>query len=259
MPRKKKEVEEIENLTPDETDLEDDTLSMIEEEVETYELATDEEVAGMTEEVVSGIELQLGVLTARIEELTTIVRKLEKKLEKAAIGDTPAPKREAGFGREGGFGGNREGGFKPREGGFRPREGGSSFRPREGGSRDGGGFRPREGGSRDGGFRPREGGGFGGNRDGGFRPREDSGSREGGFRPREGGGFGGGSRDGGFKPREGGFRPRDDSRGGGSFGGAREGGFRPREDARPSRDDSRGSSSFGGKRRDHGFGKRRDD
>ena len=225
MPRKKKEVNDgiEENLTPDETDLEDDTLSMTEDEdlsltdddtEEEYELASEADLEGMDEEVVSGIELQLGVLTARIEELTTIVRKLEKKLEKAAIGDSPAPvKRDGGFGREGGF--------KPREGGFRSdsRGGGDSrggFAPREGG------FRPRDGGSapREGGFRPR---------DDSRPPREGSDSRP----PREGGfgrGFGGSS-----APREGGFRPRDDSRG------------------------SSSPSGFGGKRRDHGFSKRRED
>ena len=78
MPRKKKT-----DLIPDETDLQDDTLEagadvgeemqeadealMLEEAEENeYELASDEEVAGLDEEAVSGIEIQLGVLTARI-------------------------------------------------------------------------------------------------------------------------------------------------------------------------------------------------
>jgi hypothetical protein len=267
MPRKKKEDVLEDTLTPDVADLDEDTID------EGFALASEEEVADMPEEELSGVELQLGVLTARIEELTTIVRKLEKKLEKAGIGDSAAPQKrerrdeDEGFGGRG-FGAAREGGFGRREGsGFRPREAGGGFRSREGG---GGGFRPREGGeSRGGGFGRRDdaprGGGFGGgNREGGFGRRDDSrgggfgGNREGGFKPREGGGFGGGNREGGFKPREGG-----ESRGGGfgrGFGrGGDSGGFKPRgEDSRGG--GSRDGGGFGGKRRDHGFGgKRRED
>ncbi len=79
-----------------------------------------------------------------------------------------------------GDGPRRDGGDRgaPREGGFRPREGGGFNR--EGGAPREGGFRPREGGA------PREGGGF--NREGGgFRPRGDGAPREGGGFNREGG------------------------------------------------------------------------
>ena len=292
MPRKKKT-----DLIPDETDLQDDgleiavesieqleadeTLMLEEAEENEYELASDEEAAGLDEEAVSGIEIQLGVLTARIEELTTIVRKLEKKLEKAA--EAPARAAPRGdderprFDRDSRPSFNRD--SRPSGGADRPRfGGGSSDRPRFGGG--GGDSRPsfnrdsRPSGDRPSGDRDsRPGGGprFGG---GDSRPSSSRDSRPSGGsdRPR----FGGGSSD---------SRPsfnRDSRPSGDRPSGDRPSGDRPRfggtdrvtssfsRDSRPSEPRGAGerpspraerpSGESGGfaRRKDHGFGKRRD-
>ncbi len=299
MPRKKKT-----DAIPDEADLQDDTLEvsavageelqetdealMLEEAEENeYELASDEEAAGLDEEAVSGIEIQLGVLTARIEELTTIVRKLEKKLEKAA--EAPARAAPRGdderprFDRDSRPSFNRD----SRPSGDRPRFGGGD---RPSGDRPSG-DRPRFGGGDSSSSRPRFGGGSD-SRPSFNRDSRSSGSdRPSGDRPRFGGGDSRPSANRDSRPSGGSDRPRfgsgsdsrpsfnRDSRPGGS---ERPSGDRPRfggtdrvtssfsRDSRPSEprgagerpsprsDRPSGESGGFARRKDHGFGKRRD-
>ena len=237
--RKKAEVE----LQPDESDMLDD---------EVLEFATDAEVAALEPDDASGVEVQLGLLTARIEELMRVVKSFEKRLD--ALNERPSrpprdfgdrgPRRDFGdrpprrdFGdrddrprRDFDRGGDRQGGggFN-RGGGDRPQRG---FGP----SGDRGGF--NRGGDRQGG-----GGGGGFNRGGGgFDRGGDRGDRQGG-----GGGF---NRGGG-----GGFNRDAGPRGGG--GGFNRGGDRPSGD-RPSGDRPSGDRDGGGfgRRKDHGFGGR---
>jgi hypothetical protein len=290
MPRKKKT-----DAAPDEADLQDDNLEATEDTnaamtleaaEEEYVEVSDDEAEGIPPEAVNGIEIQLGVLTARIEELTGIVRRLEKKLEKTGEGRSESRPRDNSEGfrpRGGGFNRDSGGDRPPRRdfGGDRPRfdrdsRGGGDRDSRPGGFGGGGGGFNRD--SRPGGF----GGGGGFNRDnrGGDRDSRGGGERSGGFnRDSRPGGFnrdsrpGGGDRDsrpGGFNrdSRPGGFgggggfnrdsRPSGESRGFGRSD-ARGGDTRPTE-SRPTESRGGGDDSRGfGRRKDHGFGKRREE
>jgi hypothetical protein len=83
-PRKPKLVE----VQPDQSDLEDDQI-----ENAKYVLATEQEAATLGSDEPSGVEIQLGLLTARIEELNALVRNLAKKVEERG-GDSRPPRRD---------------------------------------------------------------------------------------------------------------------------------------------------------------------
>jgi hypothetical protein len=281
-------------ISPDESDLEDDNLDG---PVPGYVLASKEESEGLVDDDIGGVELQLGLLTAQVAELTALVRDLGKKLDgmSRAVGSREErPKRE--FDREDRP--KRDFGDRPQRSFSGGSGGGDSRGGYRGGSSGGGGYRGNTGGSSGGGYRGGSGGSGSDSRGGGSRdsrpPREgsftgprSSGPREGGFsrdggaaRPPREGGFSGprssGPREGGFSgprpQREGGFSrdgasrdsrpPRsDDSRTSRESRPPREGGFSsaPREGgfSRPERSESSAPRPEGGSE-SRGFGRRKD-
>ena len=92
------------------------------------------------------------------------------------------------------------GGYQPRNGYNRPQGGYQGNRQ--------GGYQPRQQGgyqgNRQGGYQPRQQGGYQGNRQGGYQPRQQGGyqgNRQGGYQPRQQGGYQG-NRQGGYQPRQ---------------------------------------------------------
>ncbi len=239
--RKKKAAPEVETvqLEPDEADLQDDELTNA-ATVGRGALTNTALAAGEDEfdeddlDDASGVEIQLGVLTGQIEELTRVMATLAEKLDRIEAvvrsnANRSAPSRDD----------------RPRTDASRddrPRTDASRERParRDFQSRD---DRPK----RD--FQPR-----------GDRPNRDSGERPRSFAPRSdsrGPSDRGGSSAGGDRPRS--FAPRGDSRGPSDRGGERPRSFAPRSDSRgpsdrgPARSDSRGNDSRGNDSR--GFSK----
>ena len=104
------------------------------------------------------------------------------------------------------------------DGGFRPEGFGASL---QGGGQQRGGYRPRNNYNQEGGYQPRQ--------QGGYRPRPQYGQpQEGGYQPRQQGGYRprpqyGQPQEGGYQPRQqGGYRPRP------QYGQPQEGGYQPR-------------------------------
>ena len=135
---------------------------------------------------------------------------------------------EGGF-RPEGFGAGLQGGGQQR-GGYRPRnsynnEGG--YRPRNNYNNEGG-YRPRNnynGG--EGGYQPRQQGGFQPRQQGGYRPRTNYNGGEGGYQPRQQGGYGQ-QRQGGYGQRQGGYGQQRQGGWGqqrGGYGQQRQGGY----------------------------------
>ena len=267
--RKPRKPKLVEVQSPDISDLEDDQIDSVNFNASLgssssnadaslrssgakYVLATDEEAATLGSDEPSGVEIQLGLLTARIEELNALVRNLAKKVEERGSSDSKPPRRD-----------DRPSGDRPRgdfndrpkrDFGDRPKFGDRDSRPprRDFGDRPkfgGGDDRPK----RDFGDRPRFERPSGGSDSRGSDSRGTSSDRPSGDRPARGFGRDGGDRSGGFKPREGGFAPRggSDSRSSSdSRGGGDRGGFRPREGG----SSDRGGSSSGGFRPREGGG-----
>ena len=154
-PRKPKLVE----VAPDQSDLEDDQIDASHSDNNAkYVLATDEEVATLGSDEPSGVEIQLGLLTARIEELNALVRNLAKKVEERGSSDSRPPRRDD---RPSGDRPSRDFGDRPkRDFGDRPKFGDRDSRP----PRREFGDRPKFGGGDD---RPK--------RDFGDRPKFDRG------------------------------------------------------------------------------------
>ena len=108
---------------------------------------------------------------------------------------------------------------KSNEGGFRPEGFGASLQ-QEGGYQRQGGYRPRynQGGA-DGGYQPRQQGGYGQQRGGYGNNRGGYGQQQSGYRPR----YNQDGQDGGYQPRQqGGYRPRYNQDG-------QDGGYQPRQ------------------------------
>ena len=246
--RKKKDATENQaapentTLEPDPSDLEEDTIHLSGSLADDGVVSEDE--LEMDDEAVSGTEIQLGLLTAQVEDLARLIAEMSGKLaqlENAIRSGQDRPRREfqSRDDRPRDDRPRRDFGDRPPRDFDRPRR---EFQPRDDRPRRDFGDRPPRDGSRDGGPR-RE-----------FQPRDDRPKRD--FGSRDGGGRDGGSRGFGRDNRS------SDTRGGGFSRGFDRGDSRPRpenrSDSRPPRDDIRPRPENRGDSGDRGFGRRKD-
>ena len=145
---------------------------------------------------------------------------------------------EGGF-RPDGFGAGLQGDgsqrpYRPRtqQGGYQPRQQGG-YQPR-GGYQQRGGYQPRQ----QGGYQPRQQGGYQPRQEGGYQPRQQGGyqpRQQGGYQPRQQGGYqprqqGGYQQRGGYQPRQqGGYQPRQQGGYQPRGGYQQRGGYQPRQ------------------------------
>jgi len=136
-------------------------------------------------------------------------------------GRSPRPRihQPRPYANQGGYSHNQN----QEEGGFRPEGFGAGL---QGGGQQRGGYRPRNSYNNEGGYRPRN----NYNNEGGYRPRNNYNGGEGGYQPRQQGGFQP-RQQGGYRPRtnynggEGGYQPRQQ----GGYGQQRQGGYGQRQ------------------------------